>query len=272
MFYCFSLDDAIKENTYVLQKHTNVSCIAHLHSIAEIVFVISGSITLITASGRRELCKNRMHIFMPYEIHGYVTDKKSEILVVGFSEEYITEFKTCFSGKSLSESIVLSDDLQNNVLQLSEDIKSNSVFSQKALIYKSLAEFWDKGEFFSSQKEGSDVLRETLIYISQNYNAGITLETVSKHLGITSVHLSRILNKMGFGFSEILNSIRIGNSRILLAGTRKTITEIAYESGFGSVRNFNRVFKFYTGKTPKEFKNEISDIEFTISENMNIES
>ena len=77
---------------------------------------------------------------------------------------------------------------------------------------------------------------------------------------------------MGFGFTDILNSIRIGNSRILLAETQKSITEIAYESGFGSVRNYNRVFKAYTGKTPKEFKNKISDTEFTISENMNYEN
>ena len=271
MFYSFSPSETVKENTYICQKHTNVSCVAHVHSVAEIVFVTDGAITLITVSGQVELRKGQMHIFMPYEIHGYITARESEIIVMGFSEEYISEFKTCFLGKTLSKSIEFSGDMQSALVQLSQRLESSSVFTQKAIIYKSLSEFWDKGEFCVSKNGSGDILGETLIYISKNYHAGMNLDTASKHLGITPVHLSRVLNKMGFGFTEILNSIRIGNSRILLAETTKSITEIAYECGFGSVRNFNRVFKAYTGKTPKEFKNKISDIEFMISENSEFE-
>lgn len=272
MFYLFSLQESANENTYICQKHTNVSCVAHVHSIAEIVFVTDGSITIITEAGKIELCKNQMYIFMPYEIHGYKTSEKSEIIVLGFSEEYIPEFKNCFNGKTLTKGIDISKDLQNHIAEFSKNIKSNSLLGQKAIIYKSLDEFWDKGEFRLSVKGSGDILRDTLLYISKNYHSNINLDTASKHLGITPVHLSRVINKMGFGFTDILNSIRIGNSRILLAETQKSITEIAYESGFGSVRNYNRVFKAYTGKTPKEFKNKISDTEFTISENMNYEN
>ena len=272
MFYLFSLHEVSKKNIYICQKHTNVSCVAHVHGIAEIVFVTEGTITLITSLGQIELNKNRMHIFMPYEIHGYKTSEKSEIIVLGFSEEYVPEFKNCFLGRTLLKSIDVSPDLQNFISDFSKNIKSNSLLGQKALIYKSLDEFWNKGKFVDSAKGSGDILRDTLMYISENYHSNISLDTASRHLGITPVHLSRVINKMGFGFTDILNSIRIGNSRILLAETQKSITEIAYESGFGSVRNYNRVFKAYTGKTPKEFKNKVSDTEFTISENMNYEN
>jgi AraC-like DNA-binding protein len=36
--------------------------------------------------------------------------------------------------------------------------------------------------------------------------------------------------------------------------TNKRITEIAFEAGFGTYQNFNRVFKDAMGCTPKEYR------------------
>ena len=38
--------------------------------------------------------------------------------------------------------------------------------------------------------------------------------------------------------------------------TDKNMTEIAIESGFGSLRNFNRIYKKFSGKTPMEVRKE----------------
>ena len=46
-----------------------------------------------------------------------------------------------------------------------------------------------------------------------------------------------------------------------------TVTEVPIQSGFNTIRNFNRIFREYTGYTPKELPdnyvlvNEISDLD-----------
>lgn len=58
----------------------------------------------------------------------------------------------------------------------------------------------------------------------------------------------------GENFSEYLNRIRIERSKILLSGSNKRITEIAFETGYGSLEHFVRVFKGLAGVTPTEYR------------------
>ena len=57
-------------------------------------------------------------------------------------------------------------------------------------------------------------------------------------------------------FGKFLNNMRIEKAMTLLSASDKTVTEIAYECGFGSLRSFNRVFMAFAGKTPTAFKKE----------------
>ena len=55
-------------------------------------------------------------------------------------------------------------------------------------------------------------------------------------------------------FKEYLLKVRIGYACQLLIEDVLSIAEIAYESGFQNISNFNRQFKRIKGITPKEFK------------------
>ena len=55
-------------------------------------------------------------------------------------------------------------------------------------------------------------------------------------------------------FKEYLLKVRIGYACQLLIEDVLSIAEIAYESGFQNISNFNRQFKRIKVITPKEFK------------------
>ena len=57
------------------------------------------------------------------------------------------------------------------------------------------------------------------------------------------------------GCQTFINSLRINREKELLWFTQKTVTEIAYEAGFGSSQYFCRVFMQYTQTTPLEYRN-----------------
>ena len=52
-------------------------------------------------------------------------------------------------------------------------------------------------------------------------------------------------------FSEYLNFVKIEHALTLFQNeTELSVTQIALECGFGTIRNFNRVFKKLTGFSP----------------------
>ena len=53
---------------------------------------------------------------------------------------------------------------------------------------------------------------------------------------------------------EYVKNVRIGIATKLLTETNKTVTQIAYESGYNNLSNFNTYFKQIMLKTPTEYR------------------
>ncbi len=81
------------------------------------------------------------------------------------------------------------------------------------------------------------------------------LETLARELGVTSRHLRRVMNAQ-FGASpiEIAQTGRLLAARRLLNETALPITEIAFASGFRSLRRFNATMKDRYGAPPSKMR------------------
>jgi ligand-binding sensor domain-containing protein/AraC-like DNA-binding protein len=89
-------------------------------------------------------------------------------------------------------------------------------------------------------------------------DADLTLYKLARQLNVHYNHLSQIINeKLKRSFNDFINSYRIEEAKKKLenpAENKKTILEIAYETGFYSKSVFNTAFKKFTGMTPSEFR------------------
>jgi len=61
-------------------------------------------------------------------------------------------------------------------------------------------------------------------------------------------------------FKTYLLNVRIGYACRLLTDASKNISEIAYDSGFENLSNFNRQFKKIKGVTPSQFQEQNRDL------------
>ena len=97
-------------------------------------------------------------------------------------------------------------------------------------------------------------------YIASHYSdVGISLNSVADAIGVNSSYLSKLFTgNLGINFTHYLNRHRINCSKELLADMEIPIKDVASRCGFNSVQNFIRVFKKYTGKTPGQYREEIS--------------
>ena len=95
-------------------------------------------------------------------------------------------------------------------------------------------------------------------YIEKNIEKDITLEIVSAELGMSIATLKRRLAADDMSFSHILKVKRINYAATQLRVSQKSITQIAFDSGFKSAAHFSTAFKSVYNMTPKDFRNQIT--------------
>lgn len=95
-------------------------------------------------------------------------------------------------------------------------------------------------------------------YTMDNFNTEIDLVTIAEKANLTKNAFCRYFkqrtNKTYFAF---LNEVRIENScKLLLENRELSINEIAYQSGYSSLSNFNRKFLSIKNTTPSKYRKE----------------
>ncbi|MBS1525723.1 MAG: ABC transporter permease [Bacteroidetes bacterium] len=90
----------------------------------------------------------------------------------------------------------------------------------------------------------------------------LTLSSLGEKLGLHTHELSRVLNTvLKKSFNDFINEYRVKDVIRKMqdpAYDNITLLGMAYDSGFNSQSSFHRIFKELTGKTPAEYKKELS--------------
>ncbi len=93
-------------------------------------------------------------------------------------------------------------------------------------------------------------------YINEHYMESLTLQQTADYIHLNPSYFSNLFKQeAGVNFSTYLNSVRIENSKQLLADLDRSILDVAIAVGFEDQSYFSKVFKKYTGQTPKAFRN-----------------
>ena len=87
----------------------------------------------------------------------------------------------------------------------------------------------------------------------------LSVRMLAARVGSTEHKVRAVINQgMGYrNFRDFINTYRVKTAKDALsdqAQVGKTITMIAFESGFASLASFNRVFRSSTGQTPSAFR------------------
>ena len=110
----------------------------------------------------------------------------------------------------------------------------------------------------SGIKTRNNAVQDILSYISQHYGETVTLEQISKELSFSTSECCRMFKKVtGETIFSYLLTYRIVKATELLRSTELSISEIAYETGFGSTSYFIEKFKEKTGTTPLQFRKSL---------------
>lgn len=103
--------------------------------------------------------------------------------------------------------------------------------------------------------KNNELIRKAIAYIAQHYNTNPTLEEVAGQVHLNPAYFSSLFKECTeTTFKEFLNIVRIEEGKNLLTSTDYSIIDIAVALGYDNQSYFSKVFKKYTGLTPKQYR------------------
>ena len=110
---------------------------------------------------------------------------------------------------------------------------------------------------FDFRHQDEERINRIYSFVEDNYKRDISIEEVAEIANLTVPSFCRYFKKMThMTFTDFLNEFRINNACKLLH-TNLVISDVCFESGFNNVSHFNKTFKHFKGKSPREYRKEV---------------
>lgn len=101
----------------------------------------------------------------------------------------------------------------------------------------------------------NDKFKKILLYINQNFAKELSFQNLCFEFSINPSYLSQIFQReLGTTFTKYLTELRVNYAKKLLTTTTLKITEISERVGYDEYFYFSKVFKKYTGMSPKNYR------------------
>ncbi|NNG43455.1 AraC family transcriptional regulator [Pseudoalteromonas sp. NEC-BIFX-2020_002] len=81
----------------------------------------------------------------------------------------------------------------------------------------------------------------------------IELDKVARYLALSQRSLQRHLSAQGHSFAKLLQEVRVNSASHYLLEQSSCAAEIGFICGFADQAHFSRIFKLWTGMTPKQY-------------------
>jgi AraC-like DNA-binding protein/ligand-binding sensor protein len=96
-------------------------------------------------------------------------------------------------------------------------------------------------------------------YIDKHKMEPLSLSAVAQAAGASVFHFCKMFRKStGLKFTDYVARVRLEDARTKLLNPNRRVSEVAYDVGFQSLTQFNRMFKRVFGQSPTEFREHLN--------------
>ncbi len=220
----------------------------HIHRSFEFIYQIKGSTEVVIDEKKYILSEGEAVLIFPFQAHSFSPVENGRLKMCIFATKLVAEFDKK-NGNKLPVNNKFKCTFPNNA-------PTDTVYHQKALAYYICGEFEREAEYaLNSQGIDGDCLLKLLSYADKNYKTPCLLRDAAVEVGYDYAYLSKLFKKkVGISFRKYVNLLRLTESRHLLSASEKNVSQIGEESGFRSLRAFERTFMAEYGITPAEYR------------------
>ena len=111
---------------------------------------------------------------------------------------------------------------------------------------------------YNKPNKQTSKLQLMIKFIAENYSEPLDVKSVASAGGISEGYaMSLFQKKLKTNITSYLNQLRLHHAKSALIDGSDKISNIAHDSGFGSLSRFYEVFAKETGLSPSEYRKKI---------------
>jgi AraC-like DNA-binding protein/ligand-binding sensor protein len=96
------------------------------------------------------------------------------------------------------------------------------------------------------------------VFIAEHQAEELSLAQVAQSVNMSAFYFCKMFKKAtGMTFTDYLARVRVEKVKNLLLNPHKRVSEAAYEAGFQSLSQFNRVFRRIAGESPSAYRDRL---------------
>lgn len=257
----------------------------HWHYEFQLTYVVRGTISVFFNQQTIDLREGQGIYINPEVLHMIRDQRDSDAMFVSLdvSPKLLTSFPNSVFERSYvkpvfrssaADALVLDPEVawQKKVLDSAKFIErayKKKDFGWELAVSSSLYTLWHElvchlqeslAEHDAPAADGARLrrnqrLKDTLAYIREHYAQKLTLDEIAAYLHLSTNECCRFFKKnMDCTLFEYITEYRLGKSMELLEHTDLPVSQIAYETGFGSSSYFIEKFRKNVGMTPAAFR------------------
>lgn len=236
----------------------------HIHNEVEIVFLTEGSSVIHCGTKERTLHPGEIFIAFPNQIHSYEksVDSRGYLLIIPV-KPFLSGYSGVLLTKEPTEPVFRPPDGELQALQtLLELAYADKDTAPEAVMHSYLQLIVGKIismlQLEDATSGADEILKAVILYVNAHYTEPLTRKEIAKAVGYNESYISHLFSDtLKTSIPNYINALRVHDATKLLRQTDLPISSIANILGFGTLRNFNRVFLRETGQSPKAYRSAV---------------
>lgn len=264
-------DVVFRQRTAYLTEHD-----LHMHDVLEISVVLENNMIHRMLKGDSVGKPGDVFMLRPFELHWNLTehaDKPAEWIMILFSPSLVgaipqgvrllAPFYTVKWNSHIPANTPEARAICHIALLAVQEGKSQLPgWETKQLLYALdilvhiYRYFLSLTPYSTGEKESEPNIVKSIEALLEGYRSDIGMERIIRLSGLKKTRFyQQFCNITGLTPNDFVNRLRLQYAVQQLRNTSKSVTDIAFESGFNSVSYFNKQFKDWLNVTPREYRN-----------------
>ncbi len=258
-----SLKYNVSDNTVNVSKKTiNYNHSLHWHDFFEIELIMGGHGKHTLNGKSTDISASSVFLLTPNDFHEVECKEDMEIINIQFTETMVDEktirrisnpanrYEGCLNKKHYDELFFLAQALC--VGETSDvEFKKNILNSIITIIIDNCESGTQKDNIYFY----NNTIDKAKLYMTIYFRNNPSLNEIADYVGLNRSYFSRLfLKEAGQTPMAHLTEIKLLYAKKLIISTPLSITEIAFNSGFGSLSNFLKAFKSFYELSPTEMR------------------
>ena len=260
LYYNINMDTAREKWVYDngervwVGKYQNSKNMLHWHDECELIYVERGAMEVVASGKNYQISQGNAMFFDSRTIHKMVSVDESTLLdVLVFDRSIINDFAMdiTLSSPLIEWGKSVGDAYTRLIGELREKKPMYTIVTESTITQLMIELFRRLPTNYKlSTNSINEQFADLLCDIEAN-SEWYTLDDAAKFMNMNPSYLSRIFSeKTGMHLTYYVNSMRIQRAIKLIKAGETSMTDICARCGFGTIRNFNSIFKKYTGYAP----------------------